>query len=275
MYYPKSQIVTDLYSNGDLVYKTDQSQIYNGPYWKTSQGKFFSGKNPQDRPTVELVASPSSSLITTSVSSNNLVIIYNADSTDVDPDGTGANEDLNGLNIFSSNGLSPSYVALKGVNYNDTVYLPSYSPNIPNDSDYQIGEYRRYFCKKINEIIYIEIDKATFNLLKEKNNKITWQYYYPFNIPWQLTGDKEKVYITKSYINYYTGQFTIVKLPPLISTKDELVPTSNFVSYSGRNGEINNMIAPVKEMKGDTMILKSKHWASDSTIIIYTKIVLE
>jgi len=200
MYYPKSQIVTDLYSNGDLVYKTDQSQIYNGPYWKTSQGKFFSGKNPQDRPTVELVASPSSSLITTSVSSNNLVIIYNADSTDVDPDGTGANEDLNGLNIFSSNGLSPSYVALKGVNYNDTVYLPSYSPNIPNDSDYQIGEYRRYFCKKINEIIYIEIDKATFNLLKEKNNKITWQYYYPFNIPWQLTGDKEKVYIANKNI---------------------------------------------------------------------------
>jgi len=28
-------------------------------------------------------------------------------------------------------------------------------------------------------------------------------------------------------------------------------------------------------MKGDTMILKSKHWTSDSTIILYTKIILE
>ncbi len=95
------------------------------------------------------------------------------------------------------------------------------------------------------------------------------------NLFWVLKQNDTIAYITKSYINYYTGQFTIVKLPPLISTKDELVPTSNFVSYSGRNGEINNMIAPVKEMKGDTMILKARHWTMDSTIVIYTKIILE
>lgn len=95
------------------------------------------------------------------------------------------------------------------------------------------------------------------------------------NLYWWLRKGDTTAYITKSYINYFTGQFTIVKLPPLISNKDELVPTSNFVSYSGKNGEINNMIAPVKEMKGDTMILKSKHWTSDSTIILYTKIILE
>jgi hypothetical protein len=35
------------------------------------------------------------------------------------------------------------------------------------------------------------------------------------------------------------------------------------------------MIAPVKEMKGDTMILKARHWTMDSTIVIYTKIILE
>ena len=95
------------------------------------------------------------------------------------------------------------------------------------------------------------------------------------NLFWWIRRGDVVAYITKSYINYYTGQFTIVKLPPLISTKDELVPTSNFVSYSGRNGEINNMIAPVKEMKGDTMILKARHWTMDSTIVIYTKIILE
>ena len=95
------------------------------------------------------------------------------------------------------------------------------------------------------------------------------------NLYWWLRRGDEIVTITKTYINYFTGQFTIVKLPPLISTKDELVPTSNFVSYSGKNGEINNMIAPVKEMKGDTMILKARHWTMDSTIVIYTKIILE
>jgi hypothetical protein len=35
------------------------------------------------------------------------------------------------------------------------------------------------------------------------------------------------------------------------------------------------MIAPVKEMRGDTMILKTKHWTLDSTITLYTKIILE
>ena len=112
-------------------------------------------------------------------------------------------------------------------------------------------------------------------LLNGKEPLIPERIEWESNLFWVLKQNDTIAYITKSYINYYTGQFTIVKLPPLISTKDELVPTSNFVSYSGRNGEINNMIAPVKEMKGDTMILKARHWTMDSTIVIYTKIILE
>ena len=79
--------------------------------------------------------------------------------------------------------------------------------------------------------------------------------------------------ITKSYINYFTGQFTIFSLPPLIASKDELVPTSNFASYSGKGGEINNMIAPIYKMRGDTLILKTTH--SVSKQIVFTKIVLD
>ena len=33
------------------------------------------------------------------------------------------------------------------------------------------------------------------------------------------------------------------------------VPTSNMASYSNSDGEINNMIAPIKTMKGDTLRL--------------------
>jgi len=54
---------------------------------------------------------------------------------------------------------------------------------------------------------------------------------------------------------------------------DELVPTTNTSSYSGRNGEINTMIAPIKNMIGDTLVLKATHYESKK--IIYTKIVLE
>jgi hypothetical protein len=99
--------------------------------------------------------------------------------------------------------------------------------------------------------------------------KVEWES----NLFWILKRQDTIATISKSYINYFTGQFTILKLPAFVSQKDELVPTSNFVSYSGNGGEINNMIAPVREMKGDTLVLKAFHYSSK--IVVYTKIVLE
>jgi hypothetical protein len=99
--------------------------------------------------------------------------------------------------------------------------------------------------------------------------KIDWES----NLYWSIKKGDTVAYITKAYVNYFTGQFTIIKLPPLIASKDELVVTSNFASYSGKGGEINNMIAPIYKMKGDTLILKAIH--ADSKKIVYTKIVLE
>ena len=45
MYYPSSQIQTNLYSNGELSIKSTK-QIYTGFYWKTSRGEYFMGKSP-------------------------------------------------------------------------------------------------------------------------------------------------------------------------------------------------------------------------------------
>lgn len=43
------------------------------------------------------------------------------------------------------------------------------------------------------------------------------------------------------------------------------VPTSNQVSYSNSDGEVNNMIAPVRIMVGDTMILSWEYY--DETVL--------
>jgi hypothetical protein len=99
--------------------------------------------------------------------------------------------------------------------------------------------------------------------------KIEWES----NLYWYLKRNDTVAYIYKSYINYYTGKFTIVKLPPLISSKDELVSTINPASYSGKNGEINIMIAPVYTMKGDTMVVQASNYSSKLTKTL--KIVLE
>jgi len=93
------------------------------------------------------------------------------------------------------------------------------------------------------------------------------------NLYWWIRRGDTAAYISKSYINYFTGQFTIISLPPMIVSKDELVPTINKVSYSGTNGEINTVITPISEMKGDTMVVKAFNYNAKKTI--YTKIVLE
>ena len=93
------------------------------------------------------------------------------------------------------------------------------------------------------------------------------------NLFWWIRRGDVVAYITKSYINYYTGQYTIVNLPPMIASKDELVPTINKASYSGTNGEINTIIAPISEMKGDTMVIKAFNYNAKKTI--YTKVILD
>ena len=44
----------------------------------------------------------------------------------------------------------------------------------------------------------------------------------------------------------------------MINWQDQLVPTINSASYSDNNNEINTVIAPIKEMKGDTLKVTAK-----------------
>ena len=48
MYYPKSQITTNLSTNGKEFQIVGKSEYYIGSYFKTSDGKFYTGKTPQD-----------------------------------------------------------------------------------------------------------------------------------------------------------------------------------------------------------------------------------
>ena len=75
-------------------------------------------------------------------------------------------------------------------------YLPSYNLTTPTQSDYNLGVFSRYFCKKTNELKYIEIDKTTHSQLTAKSPKIAWDLYIPLTTLWYLKGDKEKVYTT-------------------------------------------------------------------------------
>ena len=62
-------------------------------------------------------------------------------------------------------------------------------------------------------------------------------------------------YIINREFSLYSGQYVSVDTTYMIGFNRRVVPTSNAVSYSNAFGEINNMIAPVKSMKGDTLTL--------------------
>jgi len=139
-YYPKSQIITNLSSNGELTYKSNGTP-YFGFYYKLSNGKSFTGKTPQDGPNEELIMPP----------------LDNPETI--------------------NNGK-----------------VPIYYQNTPTEKDYQNGTFPRYFCKKANELIYIEISKDTFDKLTNQDPNIYWQLYVPFQVNWKLTGSRADVF---------------------------------------------------------------------------------
>jgi hypothetical protein len=171
MYYPLSQITPNLNTNGGEFAYANTKQEYKGYYYKTSKGEYFTGRTPQD--------GPNESLIKFSLDGGADVTIQNNIYSFINTDDFEVNKYIN-LSKQSSIAASP----------------PMYSPTFPTQQDYVNGEMRRYFCKKSNEIIYLEISKDTYTKLAKKDPQISYQLYRPFNLPWQLTGDKEQVYKT-------------------------------------------------------------------------------
>jgi hypothetical protein len=185
MYYPKSQITPNLYTNGDEFVLSTNNSGYSGYYFKISTGKYFTGRNQDDRPNVELIPVTSLSQDDNNTPNPNINInVLSLDSTDF----LSTQYEVNTDEVLN-------YFALKNINvYNPPKStIPYYNPVQPSNQDYQNEEFRRFFCKKTNEIQYIEIDVPTYNKLIAQDPQILWQLYKPFNITWKLTGTIQEV----------------------------------------------------------------------------------
>ena len=77
-------------------------------------------------------------------------------------------------------------------------------------------------------------------------------------------------YIVNEYLND-NGVYVSVDTSYMIGFNGMEVPTTNGMSYSNGNGEINNMIAPVRSMIGDTLTLTAIWYNSEKDF----KIVLD
>ena len=166
MYYPKNKIQTNLYTNGyELVYLSTLNN-YVGFYYKTYDGKYFSGKSNDDVTSEELI--------------NIVPAIDSSNEYQTSPDFDNINATL----------LTIGY---NQMNLPILSKLPLFTYSTPTQDDYKKGRFERYFVRKSNEPKFTEIDKLQFERFSSKDSQYAWQFYIPFFMTWSIEGDKDKV----------------------------------------------------------------------------------
>ena len=175
MYYPPSQIQTNLYTGGGEYMIVASGENYIGNYYSLFDGTFYTGKNPNDKP-------------------NRKLIRINSESTREKDDPELGNQ--------GSLSKDTSFYILPNVYTERTkLNLGSKPPSPPKEiivtptkEQYENGEYQRYFLSKTNELKYIEIDQTQFRQYVEKQPNVSFQLYTPFRLTWVIRGDRSKVF---------------------------------------------------------------------------------
>lgn len=173
MYYPKSQITTNLFTLGDEYVYVGTTQVYSGSYFKTSDGNTFTGKNPNNKP-------------------NNPIELSSINLNDFQPFNTELEEFPNSYDI-----INDDYYWAKGINQNEVTPIPKPPIQItplPSPNEYSIGEIQRYFTSKINEIKYTEINETQYTSFINNESTVLSSLYIAFQLPWVITGDRSNAY---------------------------------------------------------------------------------
>lgn len=165
MYYPKSQIKTNLYTNGKEFSLSTTKGEYIGYYYETSSGQQYTGKNPQDGPNILLQTSDSYP--------NPLTENISTPPEEIVP-------------LTSSEYQDPNKPVVRAI--------PLFNLTFPSDQDKVNGQFSRYFCKKNNETKYLEINKDTYQKLQNKDSKIAWDLYTPIIVLWVIQGNQTQVF---------------------------------------------------------------------------------
>ena len=98
--------------------------------------------------------------------------------------------------------------------------------------------------------------------------------YPPQLVSWESSHTwalNDTAYVVIRRVINTNGQWVNVDTTYVTGFNGAIVPTINSSSYSGTNGEINTVIAPVDKMLGDTMVVKCKFKNLEKTI----RIILE
>ena len=201
MYYPKSQVKTNLYTNGGDFILLNNSTSYKGYYYETSNGRYFSGRTPNESPSFEIVK------INPNESPTNLSTNLQVENFPID-------------NLYI---IENGYATSTRLSFNQTPPSPpKQSYPIPTENNYKLGEFQRYFLKKVNETKFLEISLEDYRKYISRDRDVMFELYTPIQINWILTGEKEQVYqVNQSIVaraereqnlpgftQYFRGKFT-------------------------------------------------------------------
>jgi len=215
MYYPKSQIKTNLYTNPAEFIISSTQEAYSGYYYETSSGKKYTGKFPGDGSNFLLISSPLSTI---------------KSETFNDPQSLALIEPLE---IYQ-----PDSNILTNINVRS---VPQYYTPFLTLQETQQGSITRYFCKKGNEYRYIEINKETYNKLFSQDRTIAWDLYTPISLQWSTVSNTS--YPLTSYFENQLGWIGFsryvkpLKTPTTRQSNDGFLYTSGgeFTTQNGQN----------------------------------------
>ena len=110
-----------------------------------------------------------------------------------------------------------------------------------------------FYHLDINRSSWQTLHRVSGHVYTDNGNPVeNYWVEWESNLSWYL-GDTLG-YIVNRYLNN-SGVYVSVDTSYIVGFNGQEVPTSNQISYSNSNGEVNNMIAPVRSMIGDTMKL--------------------
>jgi hypothetical protein len=174
MYYPLSQITPNQSATSGEFILSSNGEDYIGNYFSTSNGEYYTGNTPQDGPNEKLILSTTQ---------------YKTNLSDAEL----------GLNLETSENRTTETIATtRYINSLstplNTAIPPASSITLPTDEEYKTGEFVRYFLKKTNTPLYIEVNIETYTNYLNENPNTQYQLYLPIKINWDLTGNPLDTY---------------------------------------------------------------------------------
>ena len=179
MYYPKSQIETNLFTPGQEFSTVSDNKEYIGNYWRTSQGLYYTGTNPQD---------------------NNVRIL--TQNIKYDNPGLGSVGETNDDAEVYVSMVPESYTNANGRRIRN-ISTPINIVPLPTKTDYTNKNFQRYFLKRTTNYSYLETSKNAYTAVVEKNNTVQYDIYDPLALTWNISGKLLDVYKQ----NYKTVQY--------------------------------------------------------------------